>query len=318
MKTAVLLGAGSSLPAQFPSTQNLTDLIMSGAGVSRHSDTTYQTDNRHPPNEKTVLANSLVKLFRSEASRYYETRTGRPPNYEDLFYLARQAYDEEFGELENPAIRQFAERLVAEASKLVTPTVISWRDALEETCNYIQDIVWSQLCGSAKSTDHLKLFAKVCNSGQVTSFSTLCHDTHVEKFLADQDISLADGFSEPQNGVRYWEADLGSKDKIPFIKLHGSVDWFSFRPRNRQWYFDDRIGIPLDGDFQHTKADDGTFQWAVNGRPWLLIGTFNKDFPNTAQAYFENCTITFDQRLAKQINCLYAAIASEIRVSILR
>ena len=273
MKTAILLGAGSSLPAQFPSTKNLTDLILSGEGVWRHSDTTYQTGPGDPPNETTRLANSLVRLFRSEASRYYETKVGRPPNYEDIYYLARQAFDEETGELDNPAIRAFAKRLTA---KLVTPTGMNWVEALNETCNYVADIVWNQLCGSANFTDHLKLIAKACNSGRVTSISTLCHDTHVEKFLTNQDISLADGFSEPQNGVRYWEADLDSKDKIPFLKLHGSVNWFSFKPRIGSPFFDIRIGIPLDGDFQHTKADDGTFQWATDGRPWLLIGTFNK------------------------------------------
>jgi len=60
------------------------------------------------------------------------------------------------------------------------------------------------------------------------------------------------------------------------LKLHGSVDWFSFRPDNRESFFDDRIGIPVDGDHHHTRADDGTLQTALVGRPWLLIGTFNK------------------------------------------
>ena len=278
MKTAILLGAGSSLPAKFPSTKNLTDLILSGKDVWRHSDTTYQTDPGDPPNKETKLANSLVNLFWSEASSYYETWVGRPPNYEDIYYLARQAFDEKIGELDNPAIREFSKRLrlTAEASKLLTPTCMKWVEALNETCNYVADIVWSQLCGSASFTDHLKLIAKGCTSGRVTSISTLCHDTHVEKFLTNQDIPLADGFSEPQNGVRYWEADLDSKNKIPFLKLHGSVNWFSFKPRIGSPFFDIRIGIPLDGDFQHTKADDDTFQWATDGRPWLLIGTFNK------------------------------------------
>ena len=222
MKTAILFGAGSSLAAGFPSTQRLTDLVLSGEKVWRHTDEVYYTDGRNPPDEKTRLAKSMVRRLCVEAERYYLTRAGRPPNYEDLHYLARQVYDEVRGETESPAVLLFAERLAADPSQLITGTGINWCDTLRETCNYITDIVWHQLCCRVQKTNHLRLIVDACESGQVTSISTLCHDTHVEKFLADQDISLANGFSEPRNGVRYWNADLSSNDKIPFLKL----TWF--------------------------------------------------------------------------------------------
>ena len=42
MKSAILLGAGSSVPAGFPPTRCLTDLVLSGKGVERHSSGSYQ------------------------------------------------------------------------------------------------------------------------------------------------------------------------------------------------------------------------------------------------------------------------------------
>ncbi len=277
MKTAILLGAGSSLPAGFPSTRCLTDMVLSGDGVWRHTDATYSTDGAHSPDEKTRLANHMARRIHAEAERYYSANAERRPNYEDLFYLADQAWAEELGEMENPAVRAFANDLKADMSTLIgTETGMDYINLLNETRNYIADIVWMGLRRKPESTNHLEIIARACKSGTVGGISTLCHDTHVEKFLADQGISLADGFSDEEAGVRYWSGDLSSKGKTPFLKLHGSVDWFRLRPNGSEPWYDDRIGIPLDGDHYHTKTDDDTFQTALDGRPLLLIGTFNK------------------------------------------
>ena len=117
------------------------------------------------------------------------------------------------------------------------------------------------------------MLAYACKNVTVTSISTLCHDTHVEKFLRKLGIALSDGFSEPQTGVRYWNGDFTSDKKTPFIKLHGSVDWFRFRPDKGDWH-NERIGIPLNGDYD--RRADGVLQTPLDGRPLLLIGTFNK------------------------------------------
>ena len=48
------------------------------------------------------------------------------------------------------------------------------------------------------------------------------------------------------------------------------------QPPNDESFFEERVGIPLDGDHHHTKAASGDWQTADDGRPVLLIGTFNK------------------------------------------
>ena len=292
MKTAILLGAGSSLPAGYPSTLKLTDLVLSGDSVLRISDGTYQLTGQGKPEAiVTRLAIYAARRLFAEAERYFSALGGRPAHYEDLFYLAKQASDEELGEMENPAIRQFASQLRADLSLLVENARAGnenpdkefqqflphdYRELMNEICNYISDIVWGSLCKMPERKDHLAPLLKACQNGKVTSISTLCHDTHVEKFLSDEGVLLADGFSGPEHNVRYWNGDYFSKDGIPFLKLHGSVDWFRLGPHDRESFYDDRLGIPLDGDHEHTRTDDGTFQLALDGRPELLMGTFNK------------------------------------------
>ena len=185
--------------------------------------------------------------------------------------------------MENPAVRRFVKSLRADMMPLIEiakesgwHNVHSFQSLIGETRNYIADIVSNRLGAQATSQSHLDLIAHACRLGNVTSISTLCHDTHVESYLKDNSIPISDGFAEPEVDVRYWNGDLSSSGKTPFLKLHGSVNWFGFCPRHSSSGFDARIGIPLNGDHYHTKTKDGEFQWPIDGRPLLLIGTFNK------------------------------------------
>ncbi len=291
MKTAILLGAGSSVPAGFPSTRCLTDLVLSGNGVERHSSGSYKITSGVEALAGAVrLPNRMVRRLHAEAERYFSARCDRPANYEDIFYLADQALAEVLGEMENPAIRAFVEELRADLSPLVEAVCQNNEDPngscepgipdnfeclVKETNNYIRDVIWRGLCVESTKTDHLDPLVAACKSGQLAGISTLCHDTHLEQHLADQGIPLADGFSDEEENARYWNRSFSSS-AIPFLKLHGSLDWFLLRPRNSQSWYDDRICIPLDGKHDHTKGPDGEFQTAIEGRPLLLVGTFNK------------------------------------------
>ena len=280
MNTAILLGAGSSVAAGFPSTQCLTDLVLSGHGVKTHTDASYYIHGAEPPAEESLSANSMARRLHAEAERYYSTYAERRPHYEDLFYLARQVSDDFEGEMENPAILSFINELKSDMSRLIEDAgcrrIRSFESLIRETRNYIADIVCCYLCRKPASQSHLDLIAHACNSVNVTSISTLCHDTHVETFLKEKGIPLSDGFSEPEAEVRYWNGELSSSEETPFLKLHGSVNWFRLRPRCPEDGYDVKIGIPLSGDYYHTQTADGKLQWPIDGRPLMLIGTFNK------------------------------------------
>ena len=67
-------------------------------------------------------SNSMVRRLHAEVEGYFSTHNGRQTNYEDVFYLAKQALDEVLGEMENPAIRPFVTKLRDSTSQLVETT----------------------------------------------------------------------------------------------------------------------------------------------------------------------------------------------------
>ena len=225
----------------------------------------------------------MARQIHAHAECYFRRFVSRPANYEDLFYIARQVLDELYGEMDNPAILTFIGELETEISPLIEEAKVagchnihSFPALVRETGNYIADIVWNRLSIQPKSQSHLNVIADACKSVNITSISTLCHDTHVEAYLRENDIPISDGFAEPEVEVRYWNGDLCSSGTTPFLKLHGSVNWFAFSPDHSSNGYGVRIGIPQNSDCYHTRTKDGKFQLPIDGRPLLLIGTFNK------------------------------------------
>ena len=299
MKTAILLGAGSSVAAGFPSTEVLTGRILSGNGVCRHTDETYSINDNRPTDQTSRYVTCLLNLIHGRVRTYFEEHCSAwHVSYEDVYNIIDQVYEEEFGESENPAICNYIDSLRSAVGPLTTGTRMGHKDLLRESRNYIADVVWSALSRTDYSSDHLKTLEAACKTNFVSSISTLCHDTHVEAYLEGHGVSLNDGFSDEECGVRYWNNDFSSSDKISFLKLHGSVNWFRFRLGSSRSRYDDRIGVPLELDVSHhrTKGKDGEFQASLGDRPLLLIGTFNK-IPDYTRGIFHELHCQFRQIL---------------------
>ena len=149
---------------------------------------------------------------------------------------------------------------------------------LKETCKYIEDVVSTSLRPTPEPMHQPGVIKAACNSFKVTGIATLCHDTHVETFLS-KEVALSDGFSETSSGCTKddlavdppgWNPDdLTSDLKTPFLKLHGSVNWFR--------YDDGTIRrIPAGCNSERIKIGSDFRYSDPGGRPLLLIGTFNK------------------------------------------
>ena len=280
-----MLGAGSSVAAGFPSTKEITDRILSGREITKHTNGSYYfSDGVEPLSGVVLLARSMVRRLYAESERYFSAHAGRSSNYEDIYYLARQASDELLGEVDNPAIRVFVNELQADISPLISAANERNQDVkeanepdipddvgklLRETCKYIQDIVSQSLLSHSPaegSTRQLGIIQYVCKLVNITSISTLCHDTHVETFLKTKGVKLADGFLEHEE-IPQWNDEFSGSETIPFLKLHGSVNWYR--------YLDDKIRrVPLDC-YPQRLVLGGSAQYAEEG-PLMLIGTFNK------------------------------------------
>ena len=293
MKTAILLGAGSSIPAGYPCTDTITNLVLTGEGITRASDSSYYIEEttEDVQDGTTALVNKMARKLHSEMKNHNEHYgMDQNPNYEEIAYLAAQGCEQWSGEIDNPVILEFINRLRIEmASEICELNDHSHKTCLdnagkndmlaslfEETRNYIADIVWRCLLRSPRSLKHMNMIKYIYEKTELTSISTLCHDIHLETFLRNEGIALVDGFSDSTDAdIRYWNSNLSSNGKTSFLKLHGSIDWFELKPYSGDMY-DYSVGqIAAHLHCMRLKTSTGD-RLNSRGRPLLLIGTFNK------------------------------------------
>src|SRR5690606_4979016 len=106
---------------------------------------------------------------------------------------------------------------------------------------------------------------------------TLNHDLVLETFFNENEIPFCDGFSDPINNVRYWSPKIYNEymDKIRFLKIHGSIDWYRLREDGSDWH-DENICIVTDGNIHMSLNQKGNYQFSCDVSPQILVGTFNK------------------------------------------
>lgn len=304
LEIAFLLGSGVSIPAGMPTTQQITECVLSGLGktlghgVARHhSDGTYY----YHYTEETLIGKDeyvpriliLLNRLKAEIDVYY-FQSGHSANYEDLYYLVSQIEDSLTGNYDNPAVQPFIDKVFSDIKKVLEGKQGEIRNkwAMEELASearaYIHDVVAVLLRRSPKHTDHLNGIKDAYGDAQLSGIDifTLNHDTVLEQVLSKSGIQVIDGFGEPVKGVRYWNPDLfgSTVSGMRIFKLHGSVNWFRFGQEGGQWG-SELVGIPLEWDIWHQKDPQGQTQLPVDGRPMILAGTFNKMLQYTSDIY---------------------------------
>jgi len=302
IRIAFLLGSGVSIPAGMPSIENITKKILSGKDIMRHTDGNYYFGaplHEHVgiPDEHVPRVVKFLNRLKVEIDLYYLSRLEQPKHftsYEDLYYVATQIEESELGEYDNPAVQPLIDKILPEIRPLLMGKENEIREEWQlyelagEATHYIRDVVWHLLAREPSSTDYLDSLKDACLDDQLSNIDifTLNHDIVLERCLSQNGIQITDGFGEPINGIRYWDPDLfeAGSYKVRLFKLHGSVNWFRFRPDGGDWS-DESIGIPLNSDFWHAKTPLGQMQWPVDGRPMLLVGTFNKMLQYTSGIY---------------------------------
>ncbi len=280
-----LLGSGISIPAEIPSTEEITETVLSSRDIVRHTNENYYLWPGKDMGKGYVkrIQNFLRKL-KSEIEDYCK-RFRRDANYEDLYYVVSQINDSEIGEYPNPVVQPFINKILPQVKSLLAGKEGESRERWElrelayETTAFIHDVVWDLLCKDPSRLDHLNVLRDACLDDELSRIDifTINHDTVLERCLLENQIAFTDGFAEPENQIRYWKPDLFEKKsrKVGIFKLHGSVDWFRFRPYGGDWC-DELIGIPPNGNPEDTRNPQGKKQFAPDNRPMILIGTTNK------------------------------------------
>jgi hypothetical protein len=288
---ALLFGSGISCPAGLPSTANITERVLSGNGISRHTDSTYFSGpplygipDQYVP--KVIL---LLARLKSEIDNYYDAYDrARATNYEDLYSLASQIHDTELGDFDNPAPRSLIKQILADSENILHgkphDTNGRWRlvDLCSEAMNYIRDVVWVEL---GKKPDNLSHLGFLLDAARDSAFKrkfifTLNHDTLLETLFTRHSVSFIDGFESPVSQLRKWNPQLyefGQTTDLLLLKLHGSINWFFFEKNNSY-----TLAIPLTEFW-----DKHPHVLPADGRPEILVGTLNKILEYTNPIYID-------------------------------
>ena len=299
-KIVFLLGSGVSIPAGMPSTQEITEQVLSGEGVMRHPDGNYYFgkpvySHLGWPDEYVPPVLQFLGRLKDEIDLYYNYQPERCTNYEDLYYLAIQIFDSEIKGYDNPVVQPFIVKIKSDIQPLLigkeNKIRKQWeiKELADEATNYIHDIAWRMLDKKPLRLDYLGCIKDACQDSELSNVDmfTLNHDTVLEQCIkCIKGIHFTDGFEpEDRDNVRDWNPDLLERGsfKVRLFKLHGSINWVQFQTLNGDWS-DVSIGISLGPDTRHTRNPAGQERLP---RPMLLIGRFNKELEYTSGIFEE-------------------------------
>ena len=127
-------------------------------------------------------------------------------------------------------------------------------------------------------TTKLQLLVETFNDKKINKITifTLNHDLVIEGLISQLNMKFENGFSSRKGRYGYFNTNRFSysKERINYIKLHGSVNW--------QRYSHNKIEMFESNNYNSIYEDN----------PVFLIGTFNKIFDYTNNDIFF-CFIIF-------------------------
>jgi len=277
-----LLGSGVSIPGGFPSTDEITTQVYEGKDIIRHTDGRYYLPDHPGDCEKELTepylspVRFLLQSINNLMSKYEKQE---PINYEILYYFIQQLNAFKSGDLLNMALYPFMDQV-----KTCMQETLDLTDVFDEAEKYIRHTVWRMLARPVDKHQHLGFLSEAIKDQNVTiNVATLNHDLLIETHITQKKIDFCDGFGSPINGVRYWENRFADRNNL--LKVHGSINWFSLMPDNGDW-FDEKIGIVLDGDIDHPRSPIGDLMRSTPEKePQILVGTFNKIYEYTESIF---------------------------------
>ena len=291
MKIGCLFGSGISLKAGYKGFSDITDIILSGEGISHHTDSEYYF---LPPTYSHLGINeddnvnritNFLKLIYNENKQYNkEFNNNFSPNYEDLYYIVRQLHDEIYGEQENLIVRKYIQSLEINSDSMLTAKNqgfyhnFTFNDLINEIMTYINNVVTNLLYKPKDDISYLAILTELLVNGDIEYIEifSLNHDLLIETYFEQKKILFCDGFGSPKGDIKHFDLELfDKKNNINLYKLHGSSNWYRYRYNNTDWR-GEFIGKPIIDDINYTKDENGNYLRYLVNTSMILIGTFNK------------------------------------------
>lgn len=291
MKLILFLGSGVSLQSGLPAVGKLTSSVFrriyhqdnnGNFSPGRHSDPNLQKSDvtprirlllrllrKHDERDIKIVGYSPVDK-RSSGAIFRGDKT----TYEDLFYLCQQMRLWNIGLVDNSLVTPLMEIIERKAGRLLAGRSVKARMSdlgalAEQACYYIESVVAEEL--RPKGPEGFDLILELATASYIEQLNivTLNHDTLVEQFLTENRVDFIDGFGEPDGDVRWYDESVYDKShsKVKILKLHGSVNWYSFRVNGRS-----RPAIFHGSDVTHSRDGMGTQLTPQFRRPSFLSG----------------------------------------------
>jgi len=244
----------------------------------RHTDSSYRFGRADSYVYNASPVQEFLRRLKFFAEDYYRLRKDWTVTYEDIYYLAEQLYNEESGNMDNPAIEPFRREFVGRVHDLFVDTQRDEYQNLNEISNdamvFIKCAVSHYLSTKSKPIgfDFIIELLRSNNFGTINIF-TLNHDIILEKALNEGKVEYCDGFDKLINNVRWFEPALYDQNALPHIfKLHGSINWMNLQTFNFKG-----IGIPNCKDNEDLRTQSGEILSHLPSIPIILSGTYNKE-----------------------------------------
>ena len=316
MRIGFLLGAGASLPAGMPCTEQLTEAVLHVESYQQNPDEYFEkvsseSCDRSWPGNKLLLQLLLGNLKDRCNSYFDEENKSREVNYEDIYFAASQLEEHLLEEYENPAIEPLTKALLEDLQPALLEHLresvpqhltgpsdgvqlrIELKDLAVRACHYIRSVVMLELRREPTSRKHLTcLVDAICDPNvEACDIFTLNHDLLIERVLHEHRLVLVDGFREPEQGMAEWDAGSFERPSRHYLlKLHGSIDWVDHPAKG--------LVKTLSDVWERAYDDGGDLRFPGQPGPKMLIGTFNKIRDYYGTPYFD-LAATFRRQLTR-------------------
>jgi hypothetical protein len=297
--TALLLGAGFSIPFGMPSTEKLTKLVTSkelkfvrATWGDYYTEEKWREDGFYRSDLDFAIAEAYHHIihFLYEKEQAMESKLDREINFEDIYSLlyslehpSRNACNKRYGD----GFIEYLDKLNDEER---TKLKISYseRDLLKdlqegdtnpysEAMRMLQCIIAKELQKDLELNSQLlksKFWDHLFKSEKTNIFS-LNHDPIIERILEQKSKDFQDGF-ELKNGFQEFTDNFPDNNKINFLKLHGSINWFNVSGSDRNFYVNSKNTRIESMTYMYSNLLENSQESLFINQRAFLTGTQNK------------------------------------------
>jgi hypothetical protein len=284
MEINLLVGSGISIPSKVFDVKQITEKLLTGKWAIQNNKYVEIKDEVHRNDPKILSLQKLLRYIQEEYSN-----DSNLLNYEELFYVIDCLNKFNSFPEENFIYKNEYDHFKNHFNLTLKPyELYDFTRVFNDIFKYFQSTI-SHLLEKYGVIKGLKLFDEIYEANEISTCNifTLNHDLLLEKYFTDKNYEYNTGFNEIDGDVNLFNFKSLKSGKPDFriIKLHGSINWYSF-PQEFGPYKQTKYGIATD-DLNKLKNKDGEKYEPQFDFPHFLSGTHNKIIDYSNSTFFE-------------------------------